>query len=256
MSSSPNTEEVLGVECHAGPFELAGPPETRSSQVPTRQTRLVELVLVLGIAFSPSIFHSFASIQKELPAPSGEGFVYGISSQLISLAVLIYILQRQGRSLREIGPGFSLRDLPVSVVLFGVGYCSWRFSYWVLAYFYKEIVGSIYHPKAVSAALFGVGLSVSSLIYTMVNPFKEELLARAYLMTEVNFITGSVWISVVVSVLFQTSYHFYQGVIPAISFIATFSLFAFYFAKTKRIMPIILAHLFLDLMAWTLHAMS
>ena len=49
--------------------------------------------------------------------------------------------------------------------------------------------------------------------------------------------------AIAVSVLLQTSYHFYQGVPEALGHGAGFLLFSFYYARTNRIGPVILAHL-------------
>jgi membrane protease YdiL (CAAX protease family) len=82
-----------------------------------------------------------------------------------------------------------------------------------------------------------------------VNPFFEELIARAFVMTELKALTRNTAIAIAGSVLLQTSYHFYQGAPAAISHGATFLVFSLYYAKTNRIGAPILAHLLLDLLA-------
>jgi membrane protease YdiL (CAAX protease family) len=80
------------------------------------------------------------------------------------------------------------------------------------------------------------------------NPFFEELIARAYVQTEVRRLTGSATFAVAVSVLLQTSYHFYQGVPAALTNMGGFLVFALYFAKTKRAGAAIVAHMFFDVL--------
>ena len=60
-------------------------------------------------------------------------------------------------------------------------------------------------------------------------------------------LTGSAAISIATSVPLQTLYHLYQGVPLAAADAAMFSVFALYFSFTRRIMPVVLAHLAFDL---------
>ena len=72
------------------------------------------------------------------------------------------------------------------------------------------------------------------------------MIARAYMMTEVKELTNSVATAIIVSTVLQTSYHLYQGVPAALGHGATFLLFSIYYAKTNRLAPIIVAHLYSD----------
>ncbi len=65
-------------------------------------------------------------------------------------------------------------------------------------------------------------------------------------MTEVKWLTNSTELAIIVSTVLQTSYHFYQGVPAALSYVATFLIFSIFYAKTNRILPTIIAHLFSD----------
>jgi len=115
------------------------------------------------------------------------------------------------------------------------------------AYVYKIILG---HPpiayKWTLAA--GTGLTVAT-VFAFVNPFFEELIVRAYLISEVTMLTGSTTLAVVISVLLQTSYHLYQGVPNAIGLAFVFLMFSLYYVKTHRAWPIILAHMYSDVQA-------
>lgn len=87
---------------------------------------------------------------------------------------------------------------------------------------------------------------MSTFLVLCINPFFEELIVRAYLMTEVKRLTNRGMAAILVSTVVQTSYHFYQGGAAAIAHGATFLAFSFYYAKTNRIWPVILAHLYSD----------
>ena len=60
-------------------------------------------------------------------------------------------------------------------------------------------------------------------------------------------------LTVVISVLIQTAYHFYQGVLPALILSITFFIFSVYYIKTSRLLPVVLAHLILDLAAYAFY---
>jgi len=74
------------------------------------------------------------------------------------------------------------------------------------------------------------------------NPFFEELLVRAYLMTEIVELTGSSALAIAVSVAVQTSYHLYYGWSGALSLAFLFLAFALYFARSRRALPVVVAH--------------
>jgi membrane protease YdiL (CAAX protease family) len=70
----------------------------------------------------------------------------------------------------------------------------------------------------------------------------EELIVRAYLMTEVAALSGSMGLAVTVSVGFQCFYHLYQGVPAALYHVGTFFAYAVFYAYTRRATPVVLAH--------------
>jgi membrane protease YdiL (CAAX protease family) len=88
-----------------------------------------------------------------------------------------------------------------------------------------------------------------SLPFLLLNPFFEELIVRAYLMTEIRELTGSATLAVIVSATVQTSYHLYYGWKGALAMGFMFLIFSIYYARKRRITPVILAHAVLDLAA-------
>jgi hypothetical protein len=71
--------------------------------------------------------------------------------------------------------------------------------------------------------------------------------ARAFTMTEVEALTGSTAWAIVASVALQISYHFYQGTANALAAGATFLVSACFYARFRRMTPVILAHEFWNL---------
>jgi membrane protease YdiL (CAAX protease family) len=71
---------------------------------------------------------------------------------------------------------------------------------------------------------------------------------RGFLMTEVAALAGMP-AAVVASTLVQTSYHLYQGVPNAIVVGSMFLVFSLYYAQTRRLLPVIVAHTLQDVLA-------
>jgi membrane protease YdiL (CAAX protease family) len=85
--------------------------------------------------------------------------------------------------------------------------------------------------------------------FALINPFFEELIVRAYLMTEVKALTGSWFLASLSSVAIQWSYHLYYGWDVSLSMAFTFLTFSIYFARTQKATPIVVAHGLLDIWA-------
>lgn len=91
--------------------------------------------------------------------------------------------------------------------------------------------------------------SVMAIPFSLLNPFFEELIVRAYLMTEVIELTGSQLLAILASVVVQSSYHLYYGWAGAIAISFQFLVFAIYYARARQALPIIVAHGFFDIFA-------
>ena len=225
----------------------------------TRQKslRVGELVLLLWIAFSGgllvSLFAAAGAKVSDVASPSLLHSCLGIANQLGPLALLVYILARQGRTLADIGLRLTWKAIPYSAALFCVGWaasCLWE---WVLWYSHLLLTGQHLCLRAHNVGfLFGPDRGWSLpllLVYATINPLKEELIVRAYLLSEARALSGRLWLAVVVSVAVQISYHLYQGIWAAASYLALFLVFSLYYARTRDILPVILAHLYFDLLA-------
>jgi membrane protease YdiL (CAAX protease family) len=106
------------------------------------------------------------------------------------------------------------------------------------------------NPQFPDTRFFFYGISLWVLVpFLFLNPFFEEMLVRGYLMTEVSGLCGSMLLATLISVALQTSYHLYYGLFGALVVGSGLSVLALYYAKSRRLMPVILAHLLWDLTA-------
>lgn len=108
----------------------------------------------------------------------------------------------------------------------------------------SEVVFSVLDTYSVSYPENPVPRHIGWLTWLSVVPgaAAEELIVRAYLMTEVAELTGRMWIAVLASVGFQTLYHLYQGTPYALVSAGSFFVAALFYANTRRATPLILAH--------------
>jgi membrane protease YdiL (CAAX protease family) len=224
-----------------------------------RRKRLSALLMVLFFAFalplSNSIYLFFSSSSGV--AASGPpnkqsaalNFFIGTVFELLSLAFLIFVLAKQGRRLKGIGLSFSWKDIPESILLALAGYGAALVVTLGITYGSYLIVGRPVNTEPRNVEFMGAGISVAMIVFLLINPFYEELIVRAYLMTEAHFLLGERDAAVLISTIFQTSYHLYQGLPPALSLGAMFLVFSIYFAWRGRALPVILAHLYMDFIA-------
>lgn len=195
----------------------------------------------------------FLGIWHPGPATNAR-FVLRITFELIGLLCLYLVLSSQKKRFQDIGLYFAVRftDLWHSFALFFAALFGSGLLLIVLKLAYI-FLGRGPRPQPDRAALFGTALGVLPVLYVLLNPFYEELLVRAFLISEAEAIYRSTALAIFASVTLQISYHLYQGLPEALSHIPAFWLFSLYFVRTRRILPVILAHMWMDVSALALH---
>jgi membrane protease YdiL (CAAX protease family) len=264
-------EPLIGEEHHsqpqpqAFPAAIATPPDASAPPVirkfekqavalPARtfndlQFRVFELILVCAVAFAPSILGSFYHLAIGTLSRSGQGPIVWanmILHETTALALLCYMLARRSKSVLDLGLRPRWRDVGWSVLLIVIGSMAYGFVYWILYCAGLTHTAEATANQRVARYLFPSRVSVIALLAQFVNPFFEETIVRGYVITEVRELTGSAWKGVVASALLQTSYHFYQGGSMALSEGASFLVFSIFYAKTRRLTPLVAAHLYMD----------
>jgi membrane protease YdiL (CAAX protease family) len=153
---------------------------------------------------------------------------------------------RRGKTFYDLGFSWKTKDFGWSILLYlGGGFASYV-VYKIITFAGLTSASHATAVASVSFFLFGGGITLATILFQFLNPFFEEMIVRAYVMTELRFQTNSVSKPVIFSTLLQMSYHFYQGAPLAFSLGAGFLVFSIYYSKTNRIAPIILGHLYMD----------
>ena len=158
--------------------------------------------------------------------------------------MLAYVLWRRNK--KDFALDFQLRDVPHSLVLAVAGYFSYGVVYSVAYQLYTAAGG---HVPVTPNWLAQISGSAIAMIIVCVNPFCEELIVRAFVITEVEALSGRLAKAILASVGIQTLYHLYQGVVAATAVAALSLVLSAYFARYRRITPVILVHLYFDFLA-------
>ena len=219
-----------------------------------RRARSAGLLILMAVAVLPFLISSSMRVFGITP-PASESlslyrFLNAMLIELTGLALLSYILHQNGQTLADIGFRFQFGDSGHAILLVLGCRLIFRVAHSIAAFVYQLHFGHV--PPSATSPLVGLGIA-TSLLFAVINPFFEELIVRAFLISEAAFLTGSVKLAVMLSVALQTAYHLYQGVPNAVGDGFIFLVFSLYYVKTRRLWPIVLAHFWLDFSAVMFH---
>jgi len=222
-------DDDLDDDLEEGPVEAAAAPTPEE-----RRIRIRELALVLSVAFLGPVFNSLVTwwSGEAVPPEDAVSSIYRILRAAITLSLLAYVLSRRGWTLKTIGVTAQRSDLLWALA---VVFCSKLVAGGIATLF---IVYGVTVPHRLPSPPPGF----LEWLAVVPSAAMEELIVRAYMMTELAALTGSMAVAVIASVGFQCFYHLYQGVPAALYHIGTFFTFAVFYASTRRATPAVLAH--------------
>jgi membrane protease YdiL (CAAX protease family) len=236
-------------EIETAPVAEAAPAEIPAEPADKR-LRWLELSLVLLVCFAEAILGSLG-ILKEGPSAAKHasqiGYATGIVHQLAGLTLLGYVLGRRKIRITSLGLRWSFGDLGRGLLVAVVAYLSYAGGH-ALIHLFNNTTHSQSQSMQIARTMFGHP-SILAVPYSIVNPFFEELIVRAYLMTEVRALTGSWILAAALSLAVQFSYHLYYGWEGAIGLSFVFLVYAIYYARTQKATPIVVAHGIFDILA-------
>jgi len=224
---------------------------------------VAEIVIVLLLSLGRSAIYSVVTIIARLTAgtplssqtatlnPSQSPRPYldltyqllGIFFALIPVALALYLLRRD-RGLLGIDrrrPGFDLGWGFALAALIGIP--------GLLLVYAAAALGL--NAQIVPAALSPLWWAIPVLILSAVqNAILEEVIVVGYLMTRLRTAGLRLWHVVAVSAVLRGSYHLYQGFGGFLGNLVMGLVFALFFLRAKRVMPLIVAHTLLDVAAF------
>jgi len=222
--------------------EPAEDVETRASEAdPDKLLRSRELLLVLFVCFGTSIALSIYDLfqgERSTYTPTSSASLSTIVDSLAAIALLAYVLSRRRRTLRHLGVTFERADILPTVLLTAASFLPWLLT--LIFGFGLTDARSLF-----DATLTFYGFLTFGLLQWgdfLLNAAGEELVVRAYMITEVTELTGNKVLAVLASTCFQATYHLYQGAPGALSVAGMFLIFSIYYARSRRATPVVLAH--------------
>lgn len=259
----------MGIEL--GPRPEADPPASTSAEPATRRRIAAEVWIVLGLSLGQSAVYSIVNLIDKFtrgplreqtatlnPVQSPRPYLdltyqlLGIGFALVPVALALYFLTSSGRhALRAIGiDGRSpWRDLGVGAALAaliglpGIG-----------LYLLGRALGVT--VNVVASGLDAYWWTIPVLVLAAVqNSLLEEVVMVGYLMTRLRDLAWSTPAIILSSAALRGSYHLYQGIGPGIGNFVMGLVFGYWFHRTGRVAPLIVAHALLDIVAFVGYAL-
>jgi len=226
--------------------------QTLPAAVPQSSTsrRWFELFLVVFVSCGTPFLNSlYAFLKGAGPILQYPHFRWtlGIVHESASLLLLAYVLSRRDLRLANLGFRWSPRDFFLGFPIALAAYFTYAIGFKLVLFIHHIFFSS--PPILPDARIFFGHPSFAFVPYILLSPVFEELIVRAFVMTELIELTGSSALAVAASVLIQSSYHLYYGWIGAISLAFMFLTFSLVYWKIRRVLPVISAHALIDIYA-------
>jgi len=170
-----------------------------------------------------------------------------VVQETIMFALLWGFLHVRGWRFATVGLVPSLRDSMTGIGIVVLMYMIYTVMWMVLG---RLIIG--YHAQADTQVVHSLSLA-TIIAVSVINPVFEEVFVCGYLITALRK-TRSLTFAVNVSVAIRLAYHLYQGAIGVYNIIPMGIIFAYWYARTGRLWPLVIAHAFFDFIALVIYA--
>ncbi|WP_022926062.1 CPBP family intramembrane glutamic endopeptidase [Serinicoccus marinus] len=247
-----------------------GPPTPPTALA--RRSLLVETLLVLGVSLGASAIWSVLSLIRKLTAEGGLAAqttsmntsatpdrpwldlayqLVGIGLALVPVLLAVHLLGRDvARPWRLLGLDRSrpVRDLAQGTMLAAVIGIPGLGLYLVAR-------GLGVNTTVAPSNLADVWWAVPVLVLAAVqNAVVEEVVVVGYLFTRWAQAGWSTWAIILTSALLRGSYHLYQGFGGFVGNVAMGVILGWFYTRTRRVMPLVVAHTLLDVVAFVGYA--
>ena len=212
----------------------------------------VEFLVVVSWAFGLPIFTSIMALASggEVTAATGGKLVFNNSAllnvvvfELVQSVFLVWFLKVRGWTLEKLGLAITWR---------GTG---WGWMLLVTTYVMAMGVQTIAdwtipaHMQAAAQQFPAADKHLSMqlvFIASTVNGIFEEVFVAGYIITALREKRG-VWTAINVSTVVRLLYHLYQGPLGIMTVVPVGLLYGYFFARTRQLWPLVLAHVLLDI---------
>jgi membrane protease YdiL (CAAX protease family) len=196
-------------------------------------------VLAFGLFIAASLYSVVAGGDEGGLSESG---LYGIIIQeAFTLAILAPFLKWRGWSFARIGLRPGLLDSAIGVGLAAAAIALFNVVFTIAAQFAPGLDAATDQPDFVAP-----GFAIATVLAaSALNGFFEELFLCGYVITALKERRG-LWFAVNVSVAIRLTYHLYQGAAGVVGIVPLGLLFGYFYARTGRLWPLVLAHAAID----------
>jgi len=221
----------------------------------------VEFLVVVSWAFGLPIFASIMSLGTggEVSSASGGTLVFNNAAlinvvvfELVQSVFLVWFLKVRGWTLEKLG---------LSITWRGTG---WGWMLMLATYVLAMGVQTIADwtmPAQLHAAVARFPATDKHLsmelvfLASTVNGIFEEVFVAGYIITALREQRG-VWTAINASTVVRLLYHLYQGPLGIMTVVPMGLLYGYFFARTRQLWPLILAHVLIDMIglssaSWT-----
>ncbi len=227
-----------------------------------------EVLLVLGVSLGASAAYSVVSLIAKLTAPAplaqqttalntsqapGRPWLdltyqlLGIFFAIVPALLAVHLLNRDRADARavlgldarrpwfDIGTGIGLAAL-IGIPGLGLYVAAREFG-----------VNTIVAPANLPDVWWALPVLV---LAAAANGVLEEVVVVGYLLTRLGDLGWRTWHAVAASALLRGSYHLYQGLGAFVGNAVMGAVFALFYVRTKRVLPLVIAHTLLDVVAY------
>ena len=224
---------------------------------------MVVVAIAVGVSAARSVLRFIAALTAEASLPSqtatlnssqapgrpwidlGLQLVYA-GSLLLPVALVLYLVLRSGDRWSTIG--LRLDRLPQDALI-GIGAAAAVGGIGLAGYLIAREAGA--SLTLVPTSLPDVWWRIPVLILlAFANAALEEIVLIGYLGSRVRRLGGSAAVAIGLSALVRGLYHLYQGVSGFVGNLVMGAIFATYFQRTGRVVPLIVAHTLIDIVAF------
>jgi uncharacterized protein len=220
---------------------------TEQSKSYLRQRRIVEIIVVLAFLYLPSIGAEIRNLDVASVAPLGPRgqaeYLYGIFIECARVALILYLLWSSNESFSEFGftkpkPSDLFWAIPLTVFAFGLNLVNSKF------YLHQ----SSFAPSSNLASWFP---SLRVFVpYVLASAVVSEIVFRSYLIRRLEQIGWKSLYAVLFSAALYTGGHLYEQTSPLVYVAIVGLLYGAFFARFKKIWPLIIAHFCVNLITY------
>ncbi|WP_173078014.1 CPBP family intramembrane glutamic endopeptidase [Phytohabitans rumicis] len=231
-----------------------------------RTTRRNEVLLVLGVSLGQSAVYAAVSLMAKLTAerPLSQQTatlnasqsprpyldltyqLLGIFFALVPVLLAVHLLNRDRDARADLGLD---RRRPIADLAWGAGLAAAIGLPGIGLYLGARELGL--NATVVPAALPDIWWAAPVLILAAAqNAILEEVVVVGYLMTRLGELQWRTRQIIAASALLRGSYHLYQGFGGFLGNALMGVIFAYFFLRTRRVLPLVIAHTLLDVVAF------